>query len=192
MPTSTRARIAPFVLAASALGLALWGACRRSVSEDRAPEVFADEICGDVFACDCDPPPYATEEECRAEAEANFLGLQAAGVAAGLTYDPVCAGAVIDVYGSFNCQSTVTDTEGLRLFCDILTCPIYHGEADAGDPCLDYDGGLSDCARGLACVDGFCVDFGCELREGDVCWNGNDFAGLCRPDLACDVLVTFV
>jgi hypothetical protein len=164
--------------------------CRHSIPEDRAPEVFASDLCREKFNCDCDMYGYANEEQCNTAVQAEFLALQLQAEMMGLTYDGRCADRWLDFYVRNGCDTTLNDQAILGDFCDLLGCPMYHGTSSAGAPCGDVDFLTSDCDRGLQCDGGVCTELFCGLRSGDACADANGVFGICNAGLACDALQT--
>lgn len=178
----------PFVLLAGCSSTSTSGGGENfdPIPEAELPEEASAAICELLFSCDCDDPGHATQAECEdAEAETQSES-QAAAQAAGLTYDPECAGNLLGNFLENGCSPEIV------LDCDTFCSP-YHGNVPEDGACEAAGGeaSYSDCAQGLLCFSGTCVDLcgdGDFLGEGEACSDGQESLGQCDPNanLICD------
>ncbi|MFO7564161.1 MAG: hypothetical protein R6X02_16060 [Enhygromyxa sp.] len=148
------------------------GVLAQPIPEEELPDATAEALCELLFGCSCDNPNYADEAACVDTRRTTASEEQLAAQAAGLIYDEQCAGDLLALAEGQGCAPQVT------LSCDSF-CAVYHGQQGADEPCtmpVEDQPTWSDCAPGLWCVAGTCVD---------AC--GNDEAGLglgemCRDD----------
>lgn len=146
------------------------------------PELFAD-MCAQLFSCGCQEYPYADEEQCRHVNAVDYAGVEASAKAAGLTVDFNCLLSRMPV-SQFECKtlSELIEEEEAAEGPTCNYCSLAYGTSELGQPCVEY-GLFDDCAAGLACRDGVCVDPCAPLGEGDDCF----FSDLdCGPGLYCN------
>lgn len=176
-----------------ALGLVGAMACEAesepsAVELDQVESALSSAICDRVFSCRCDQGRrYDRIEMCEQDAaqlalELETLPDQFPGLE--LTYDAACMGTIIDAYADIGCSPTLPAEDE-----DACTppCHYYHGSQQPGQLCEIYGVGVSDCAQGLQCFGGECVD-PCDALpddllpgEGDACSDEE-----CAGDLVCD------
>lgn len=119
------------------------------VPEEELPEASASLECELLFSCNCEDPGHPDLAACE-EAEGNqTTETQTEAQAAGLTYDPQCAGDLLALAESTGC------TPIIELECENY-CAIYHGDAQVDQPCTATSASFSNCAQGLVCVEGSC------------------------------------
>lgn len=140
--------------------------------------------------CGCSDPLRPSLDECL---DFYTQSLEMGGneaLAAGLVYDETCAVQAVAELEQFGCGTWSDTHEGDCSECSLLG--VYHGDVVAGAPCVSY-GYFSDCASGLYCSFGVCVDR-CDdtyeppaLAEGEACVDADfNLLGLCGANLRCD------
>lgn len=186
----------PTVLAAL-----LCGACNAkqlehgiSEAEERFAEDIAAAYCEAALACDCDEG-YATMSECASAERAAVADAQRRAQEAGLSFDPQCAGELIERYADIGCRSWGAAYEALRPPDRMLLahCPAYHGDIPAEEPCdgVPLRTPWSACEQGTTCdafeQDGRCEAFETEApSEGEPCEAGNPSgAWSCQAPWTC-------
>lgn len=143
--------------------------------------------------CECSDPLTPSLDECLGfYTQMLEMGGEEA-LAAGLVYDETCAAEAVAWKEQFGCGAWA-DLQGTD--CSVCSTPmgVYHGDLGLGAPCVTY-GHFSDCASGLFCPFGVCVEL-CgsseppSLDEGETCIDADyNLLGLCdsTAKLRCDV-----
>lgn len=168
------------ILAMAAL-VGLSPACKQG-DEPRA-ELFAD-VCTRMFACDCREYPYKDLSECQDRQAIEFAGLAASAEAAGLAVDTDCLLSRFTV-SQFECR-TGSDVYGGEDDPACWYCSVVHGDVALAQPCTEYEA-FDDCAAGLVCSHGLCVDPCAPLQIGDPCdASGDSWLAHCDEGLQCD------
>lgn len=176
----------PWVLASSSF------ACATDAASD--PEDFVDDWvarqCALASACDCS----RDRSECEQSLGAALRDAQAEAMAAGATFDAACLQAHRDGLEARGCK----DPSELEAAGKIVSCLVYRGEKQLGEPCTSYDVGasrasvMSDCAEGLTCplIGERCVEAGepgVVGAEGDPCVGSDGrILVICAEGTACD------
>jgi hypothetical protein len=125
----------------------------RGVAESEVVDAFVEDFCGPMFSCNCDDQMrYPSREECRRQVQEGFERVRQD--AAGLAYDPLCYGAILDAVDSLGCGPS----PGAQEDDCVPACSPYHGDRREGSPCEARISGISDCAQGLMCVGSVCTD----------------------------------
>lgn len=189
-PPDTRPRGWAGVTTALALGAALAGACKDDgggpVSKEDAPDRAAEVMCALYFDCNCadhqDPDRFTSREHCEAEWKAKVQMDIDEADAAGLTYDPDCAGALLAAFEDLGCETNLA--AALLQLAEDTGCKVFYGDKTGGQSCTDYGAlGGDDCAQGLACDGpGTCVPVEPPPGPGDPC--PSEFAP-CTGDAVC-------
>lgn len=150
--------------------------------QDAEMRELAATICDAEAACSC-----ASSNEC-ASAEADAWRARAiAGRDLGLAYDAECVTAIGDAVDATACDEAPT---GPAHPCHDY-CAVFHGEREIGEHCDRFDELVSDCAQGLMCEAGRCVE-PCSvlsgLPPGQRCRDPETFQelGTCADGLFCD------
>jgi len=100
-----------------------------------------------------------------------------------LTYDPRCADDYVRRFDELDCSPRDTIDP---VSCE-APCQLVHGDRQAGEPCEMGGQLINDCASGLLCTQGTCVDLcnggptGPFARAGDSCLERD-----CAVELDCD------
>lgn len=148
-------------------------------------EVFCDRF--DDCAC-AEGSRFASQATCREWA--SSLQQEVAQVAddLGLIYDPTCVGDILTDYVELDCDPgpsphDVIDWQEIGISEDcVAPCAPIFGKRELGETCTRIDTLSSDCARGLHCNLGFCVDWCPPPREeGGRC----DYESGCGHELYC-------
>lgn len=144
-----------------------------------------ERYCEQIFGCDCQPLEYSSISLC-----ASSLRLQEdvyATVARtyGLAYDGSCLEARADAVEAVGCQSAA-EVALLQPACSY--CAPVHGDQPVGAACMQSGPeNASDCAQGLACVNGVCSDPCARIAAGQACLDMNfQSLGICADGTFCD------
>lgn len=138
------------------------------------------ELCDRVFSCSCDQGRYYSDVlECQEDAARlaeRLEDLPTAYSRSSLTYDPACVGQIIDQLAEIGCGIDVPGPPA----CE-RPCHYYFGPRGKGEACEFTGVALSDCAQGLECSGGRCID---------PCGGLNDecTGSSCAPGLMCSPL----
>jgi hypothetical protein len=161
---------------------------------DWAGEYAAAECKLAHVECECSDPLTPSLDECLDFYEQSLEMNGEKAQAAGLIYDGTCAAEAVAWSEQFGC-GTWPDLYVHDADCSKCSTPagVYHGDVAAGAACVTY-GHFSDCASGLFCSFGVCVDpcVGYEppsLGEGETCKDAEfNLLGLCdlNANLRCD------
>lgn len=139
--------------------------------------------CDQVQACGC--ATTLTASTCTETLSERWNERVSKGDARGLRYDAECFATLVDDVERFQCYQPGGPTPLCASFC-----AIYHGEVELGDACQAVDAHVSDCAQGLLCHEGSCVEpctvLGGRL-EGERCADPNAFGNFddCAQGLSC-------
>lgn len=103
----------------------------------------------------------------------------------GLRYDAACVEAIAARLEEYGCASAAAGPEHL---CASY-CAVFHGDRELGTSCQRHDDTVSDCAQGLVCREGSCVEPCPALTgrtEGQRCMSEEGVAiEDCAHDLHC-------
>lgn len=125
------------------------------IESDDAAEVLAQQICEQVFACECpDLVGFADMAGCVASQTAAIAGEIDPVLAAGGTWDPECAGQMAKAMSDWECLGP--DMAARASSFSPITCPILKGVVGPGGDCWRNPIG-DDCQAGLMCLSGTCV-----------------------------------
>jgi hypothetical protein len=107
-----------------------------------------------------------------------------------LTWDAECVDAITSAVATAGCEEAPL---GLAHPCHEY-CAVFHGEREIGESCKGFDELVSDCAQGLLCSAGRCVEPCTVLSGGQVgepCDDPGDAQefGACAQGLFCDAFV---
>jgi hypothetical protein len=126
------------------------------IEADDAADVLAQQICAQLFACEClNALDYADEAQCVATETAEISASIDSTLAAGGSWDPVCAGDMAEAMSDWECLGPNMAARESS-FSPIL-CPILKGTAGLGNEC-DRSPLGDDCEVGLLCLDHTCVE----------------------------------
>lgn len=156
------------------------------IPEQELPDATAAALCELFFGCSCENPEYPDQVACTEAWNTTVDEQQQAAQAAGLIYDPQCAGDLLAVVEASGCEAQVP------LDCDTY-CAAYHGEQGVGASCtvpIEEQPTWSDCAQGLWCLQGTCQDAcgaNAGLGLGEMCRDDQgESLGNCQTGLWCD------
>ncbi len=139
--------------------------------------------CEQMETCRCAGSQDASACEVRHETWDDRI---AYGRSLGLIYDPQCVSQIEARVQSQGCGEANTAQSDL---CGEF-CAVFHGNVALGEDCKGHDAVVSDCAQGMTCLDGTCVQ-PCDalggLPEGALCRDdvGGQFDD-CAPSLRCN------
>lgn len=137
--------------------------------------------CAQLFSCGCSDYEFVDAAQCEQIYAVQYAGVVGSAEAAGLTVDEGCL-QKDNFYITLACKkpSDLPDEPVTPAECSY--CSLAHGTVALDQPCVDY-GDLSDCAQGLLCFDGVCVDPCAKLKAGESCGYAFDN---CEDGLFCD------
>ncbi len=121
--------------------------------DDRVVDFVATR-CAQMAECDC--AGAGNVDACVTESEAVWTSRMLVGEQRGLTLDEACLEDNLVALETAECRWPSTVYAGEHL-CDRY-CSVFFGEAQLGAACEAYDSVVSDCAPGLMCSNGTCVD----------------------------------
>ncbi|MCA9653280.1 MAG: hypothetical protein KC501_25420 [Myxococcales bacterium] len=170
----------------SLLGAAGLGGCGGDRSGPSSSELRAliESHCELVEQCRCEAA--LTPETCDDRLADRWNERVRKGDARGLRYDAECFAALVDDVDRLGCFHTVGDEPMCARYC-----AIYYGTKQLGDACEAIDELVSDCAQGLACHEGRCVEPCAAIggrQEGEACADPDGGLGMfddCAQGLAC-------
>lgn len=140
------------------------------VTAEAAAEVFAQQICAGMFACDC-PSAVESEAACVAELRSNIDSALQTRLGDAPVWNEDCAGQLVASWADWGCAGP---SAALRTTdFDAESCPVIKGTKLAGAECSRFRLG-DDCAPGSACVGNVCVETAVPIPSGQVCgfdWN---------------------
>ncbi|MEX1368507.1 MAG: hypothetical protein AB1Z98_35590 [Nannocystaceae bacterium] len=110
-----------------------------------------DTHCESVQTCGCEAA--LTSETCDDDLTARWNQRIREGDARGLRYDAECFAALIDDVERFECYQPGGPTPLCQSFC-----AVYYGDKQLEEACEATDELVSDCAAGLLCHEGACVE----------------------------------
>lgn len=161
------------------------------VEIDEAAESIFRGFCERQFSCDCENNSYLNLTACAQGTEGMVQNLERAGRQAGLTYYPECIGGWLDRLAERGCAPP---NEPEPSSCE-QPCFPYAGGQPLGSACEAMGSGLSNCAQGLSCDDGWCEN-PCEiwadqrLEQGEYCGGARNCAVdlFCNANVVCEAL----
>lgn len=143
-----------------------------------------DTHCERVQACRCETP--ITAESCDEEITDRWNRRVRLGDARGLQYDAECFSTIVADLERDACYTP----GGSNPLCASF-CAVYHGDKQLEESCEAVDELVSDCAQGLLCHEGTCVEPCTVLggrQQGEPCVDpelGTGFFDDCAQGLAC-------
>jgi hypothetical protein len=136
--------------------------------------------CEAVYNCPCESYPYPNFNECLADLSIAYDAINDEAFIAGLSYDGSCPAQELNEIEALACKGSVA---GLPAGVCVPPCNAWHGPHGAGSICEvvasspELGLGFSNCAQGLTCLAGVCVN-PCQVGQlpgiGQPC-----------PDLVC-------
>jgi hypothetical protein len=136
-----------------------------AVSEAQMASSMAAILCIAQVDCDCPGRSHETVPSCRHSLNMTYEDMQLRAQERGLIYDGACLGQLEAAVEALACDII----DPAQSFADVLgagRCAVYHGDRELGDACVALGNAASDCAQGLACWEGVCVD-PCGAVHGD-------------------------
>jgi hypothetical protein len=158
------------------------------------PGRMATGYCNAVFSCQCEDYPYDNPNECFADLLSSYDTANDAAFLAGLAYDGTCPAQELEYIESLACRGAIPSGPDI---C-VPPCNVWHGGQQAGFACQvlasspELGLGWSNCAQGLNCVAGLCVN---------PCQGGGQILpqigqpcpqGICAAGAMCDETMTCV
>lgn len=172
----------------TALSIAALGGCPAdgsgaAVTESNAATRYSTEFCAFVFSCECSDYGYPDEEFCRTSVHNEIDVLISEGQRANLTFDSECFDEELTSDALGECIPPTSGSDDVDQDCSY--CDLYYGTVAKGDECQEF-GYFNDCAKGLYCEDGRCVDPCGQVAEGEVCLRPSGAFEDCAEGLSCD------
>lgn len=145
--------------------------------------VFVEELV--AIACElhttCTCEPALDEEACRDELGPQFAQRYGRPQGSALEIDQACVDTMLATYAAeVACEPFTVTFE--RLFRDCDRCKPFVGAGALGDECTDYTT-YDDCAQGLHCIGGECIDACVPAEEGELC-----LGRACAEGLGCQLM----
>lgn len=126
------------------------------IEADDAAEVLAQQICEQLFTCECpNTTEYGSPGDCVANETAEIAAQIDAVLDAGGTWDPECAGQMAKAMSDWECLGPTMAARETSY--SPLTCPAIKGARGVGNDCTRSPLG-DDCQAGLICLNGTCVE----------------------------------
>jgi hypothetical protein len=147
-----------------------------AVSEAEMASSMAAIFCQAQVDCDCPDRSHDTVPSCRHAMVMDFEHVRDDAQAMGLQYDGECLGQLEAAVTAIGCDLVAADGE----LAEVLgpgRCAVYHGDHGAGEDCMALSNYASNCAQGLACWDGTCVE-ACGTDAGS---RTNPYGYACGP-----------
>ncbi len=149
-----------------------------------ALEGLVQQRCEASERCDC--TPTAAQGGCASALRDDWRARLVAGAQRGLSYDAGCVDTIAAAIEAHGCQWPAIEANPCQDFCQL-----FHGERALGERCDGFDMLVSDCAQGLLCERGRCVEPCTRLAglpEGASCRDGPGGQQLdrCAEGLLCD------
>jgi hypothetical protein len=147
---------------------------------------ISEVLCGPMFECGCPPDStfYDSASTCRDVTKTLADQVRQVASLENLTWDPSCLGATLDIIDDAGCGAAFDlpdDDETCRRPCHYL-----YGSKAEGSECSWVGDRASECAQGLECAGGVCLDPCGDgtpglAGEGDPC-----LSNTCGSGLTCD------
>jgi hypothetical protein len=172
-------------LLATALAVPACGDGDGGLSQEDAPQAYAEAVCAALFECGCAAAnAYTSQDACVLDLAADAQAVIDEGNAAGLTYSEACAGDLLRAFAALEC-STVADllvAPDLQREALALECKLFYGTVPAGGACTALADEQGDsCVATAECEGGVCAAFDVALPAGAVC----TALDTCAVGLAC-------
>jgi hypothetical protein len=166
--------------------IAAIGSCAPEVDEeihDETIDRWIELYCEGRTACECGDAQET--DVCTQSQETTWEARRRAASSRGLVYDGDCVASDVEALEGAACE---WPEAGADHECHAY-CAIFHGDRDVLESCEAYDDRTSDCAHGLLCASGTCVD-PCTvltgLGAGEVCRGpSGDELDRCADGLVC-------
>lgn len=159
-----------------------------AIPEAEVASAAAAHWCMVQIACACDGASHDTVPSCRHSTHMDYVYASERAQEAGLTYDGHCLAekiARIQGEGCDTAQAAVDSDDDPASPWGAGHCSVFHGSGTLGEPCklVDREWRLSDCAQGLSCHDGRCIDpCAAAAKLGARC---SPFSVACAPGEIC-------
>lgn len=133
------------------IAVALLGGCKEDAARDDAKRLVA-EFCESAERCEC--AADLADGDCVGHRTRVWNERIDAGRERELTYDAECFESQVAAAVEQGCWGAGKYTPHL---CESF-CAVFHGSKALGADCRGFDEVVSDCAQGLVCADGTCVE----------------------------------
>jgi hypothetical protein len=132
----------------------------REVPLEEIEAQVGEVVCGPQFECGCDNGTfYESAAMCRDVAAALANDVRQTASENGLTWDPTCLGAQLDLIADAGCSATFGDEAQPDDDAECVPpCNILHGDRTLGASCEYAGSNASNCAQGLSCNGSLCID----------------------------------
>jgi hypothetical protein len=125
------------------------------IEADEAAEVLAQQICAQMFTCECPNNDYVDEADCVASVSAELAAIIDPTLAAGGSWDAECAGNMAKAMRDWECLGP--DLAAATSSFSPLICPILKGNVGLNGECGRSSLG-DDCQPGLLCLNQTCIE----------------------------------
>jgi len=150
--------------------------CKREEPEEQPPaplelddaaEALARQICAGFYQCSCPANgEFASEAECVDQLDSDLQASIDTWLDAGASWNADCAGQMLAAWSTWECLGPGLARREAAY--DPRVCPIVKGNRPVGSDCSTSQIG-DDCAEGLVCISGVCVETVVPVPIGDVC-----------------------
>jgi hypothetical protein len=125
------------------------------IEADDAAEVIAEQICAQLFSCECpNAVDYADQAACVAAESAEVASRIDSVIAAGGSWDPECAGQLAKAMSDWECLGQ--NMAMRESSYNPILCPALKGSLGVNGDCYRTPLG-DDCQEGLTCLGGVCA-----------------------------------
>jgi hypothetical protein len=133
-----------------------------------AAQLFAEQICGNLYACDCSSNHvFDSQAACVTSKRDNYQELIDLLLQDG-TWNADCAGRMREAWVRWDCAGPYAASQDT--FYNPFTCPIVKGSLGIDEACQRTV--LGDlCAPGLECLGSKCVEMSLPIPIGAPCWS---------------------
>lgn len=125
------------------------------IAEEDAARVIAEQICANLFACECQVSVTFADEAACVEQQTASIEVELDAVVDGGSWNAECAGQLVKTWSKWDCYGWGTAMHESSY--DPRVCPIIKGNKGPGAECWAMNYG-DDCREGLSCIDQICID----------------------------------
>ncbi|KIG11998.1 hypothetical protein DB30_02150 [Enhygromyxa salina] len=125
------------------------------IEADDAARALAEQICGDLFSCECaNSTAFVDQADC-VEQKTEQVQQDLDAILESGTWNAECAGELAKTWTNWECHGPLTAQHESPY--DPRACPVVKGTQGPGADCWTM--GLGDtCSPGLACIDQVCIE----------------------------------
>jgi hypothetical protein len=126
------------------------------IAADDAPRELAEQICGNLFACECAiSAGYVDQADCVAQQTAQIEMNMGTVLDGGGSWNAECAGEMVKTWSKWDCNGVTTALHDASF--DPKLCPVLKGNLGPGAECWNM-GIVDPCREGLSCMGGSCIE----------------------------------